>query len=179
MNLLVSLVVCLVLTFPASAVRQDRQALPGAIRAILDQRYPGWRVADVSREVRAAVGQRLGLTPGVISGDFDGNGRADYAMLLEYPNTDEPGKAFTHFVEALAFLDNAGSFGLVRLRDRQPGPNSDLFLTLQKRGAQGFDFEANKKFTYPHDSIGEWYFEKAGGTYIYGDGRFRYVLEAD
>lgn len=179
MNLLGSFVVCLVLAFPVFGVRQDRLALPGAIRVILDQRYPGWRVADVSREVRDAVGPMLGLTPGVISGDFDGNGRADYAMLIEYRNRDEPEKAFTHYLEALAFLDDAGSFRLVRLRDRQPGPNPEQFLTLQKRGAQGFDFEANKKFTYPHDSIGEWYFGKAGGTYIFGEARFRYVLEAD
>jgi hypothetical protein len=179
MNPFGTFVFCLPLAFAVLGGQQGRPSLPAPIGAILDQRYPGWRVAEVSREVRAAVGQRVGPTPGVIRGDFDGNGRSDYAMLIEYRNTDEPGQAFTHFVEALAFLDNAGSFGLVRLRERQAGPNPDVFLTLQKRGAQGFDFDANKKFTYPHDCIGEWYFGKGGGTYIYRDGRFRYVIEAD
>jgi hypothetical protein len=179
MSLIGSFVACLVLSFTASGVRQEAAVLPEGIRLLLDQRYPGWRVALVSGDVRAVVGQRLGPTPGVISGDFDGNGRADHAILIEYPNTDEPGNAFTHFVEAVAFLDHAGNFSLVRLRDRQPGPSPDVFLTLQKRGTQGFDVEANKKFTYPHDSIGEWHFGKAGGTYVFGSGRFRLVIESD
>lgn len=179
MNVLASFVACAAFAVQLSGPRQDEQVLPGSIRVLLDQRHPGWRVADVSREVRAGVGQRLGPTPNVISGDFDGNGRVDYAMLIEYRNIDEPAKSFTHFVEAIAFLDNARSFSLVRLRGRQPGPNPELFLTLQRRGAEGFDFEANKKFTYPHDSIGEWHFGKAGGTYIYSGSRFRYVIEAD
>ena len=98
MNDVGSFVVCLALLLPAAGVGQDRTAIPEAARAILDQRYPGWRVAGVSSEVRAAIGQRLGPTPGVISGDFDGNGRADYAIVIEYENRDEPAKAFTHFV---------------------------------------------------------------------------------
>jgi len=109
MNLFGNVIVYLALAFPVPGGQQGRPVLPAPIGAILDQRYPGWHVAEVSREVRAAVGQRLGTTPGVIRGDFDGNGRADYAMLIEYRNTDDGGQPFTHFVEALAFLDNAGS----------------------------------------------------------------------
>ena len=179
MNLFARLIACLILAIPACGVRQERQAIPGAVRVILDQRYAGWRVASVSGEVRDWVGDRLGPTPNVIVGDFDGNGQADCAVLIEYPNTDAPEKAYTHYLEVLAFLDDAGSPRLVRVRDRQPGPNPEQFLALQRRGAEGFDFEANKKFTYAHDSIGEWYFGKAGGTYIFSDGRFRYVHEAD
>jgi hypothetical protein len=173
-----SIIVCAAVALALSGGRQIQQPVPPAIRRTLDQRYPGWRVV-VSGNIRAAVGLGLGETPGVVTGDFDGNGRADFAILIEYRNVDEPGKAFTHFVEALAFLDTGRGFELFRLRDRQPGPNRDLYLTLQKRGAEGFDFVAGRKFTYLHDSVGEWYFGKAGGTYIYADGRFRYVIESD
>jgi hypothetical protein len=43
----------------------------------------------------------------------------------------------------------------------------------------GFDFEANKRLSYAHDSIGEWYFGKGVGTCIHEKGRFRYIIEAD
>lgn len=180
MNVCGGYLVGLVALFTMGGVRQGRDFVPEPVRTMLDQRHPGWRVADVTAEVRANVGQRLGPTPGMVSGDFDGNGRADYALLIEYPNTVEPSKAFTHIVEALAFLDTGRGFSMVRLRDRQPGPEPTLFVTLQRRGTQGFDVEANATFTYPLDSIGEWYFGKAaGGSYIYRDGRFRYVAEVD
>lgn len=155
------------------------KSVPAAVRSALDRLHPGWRIAGVSTEVRQEVGRELGETANVIIGDFDGNGRPDVAMLVEYRNTDQPQKAFTHYVEALAFLNTGRGFIRFELRDRSPAPNPDLYLTLQKRGAQGFDFIANKKFTYAHDSIGEWWFGKAGGTYIYERGRFRRVTESD
>jgi hypothetical protein len=160
-------------------VGSQPQSVPAAVRSTLDRVHPGWRIAGVSPEVRQQVGRSLGETPNLILGDFDGNGRPDVAVLVEYRNTDEPAKAFTHYVEALAFLNTDRGFIRFTLRDRSPAPNPDLYLTLQKRGAQGFDFVANKKFTYAHDSIGEWWFGKAGGTYIYEGGRFRRVTESD
>ena len=159
--------------------RQPQQVLPAALRSMLDRLHPGWRIAGLNAEVRQDVGSLLGPTPNVIAGDFDGNGRPDVAVLVEYPNTDEPEKAFTHYVEALAFLNTDRGFVHFKLRDRSPAPNPDLYLTLQRRGAEGFDFHARKKFIYAHDSIGEWWFGKAGGTYIYEAGRFRRVTESD
>ena len=153
--------------------------LPADVRSALDRMHPGWRVAEVDSEVRRDSHARLGETPNVITGDFDGSGRADLAILIEYPNVDEPDKAFTHYSEIIAFLNTATGYLPVRLRDRQPAPHPIQFLTLQKRGARGFDFEANRKFIYPHDAIGEWYFEKGGGSYVYENGKFRYILEAD
>jgi len=170
----------LALSLPTSHPRQALDAVPAPVRTILDQRHPGWRVPTASAELLAGVGSRLGSTPGVVAGDFDSDGRTDYALLVEYRNVDEPDKSFTHFVEALVFLNGAGGFRATRLRDRQPGPDAALFLTLQRRGTQGFNVETGSAFVYPHDSIGEWYFGKAaGGSYVYDGGLFRYVIEVD
>jgi hypothetical protein len=179
MPLRVAFVILVLLAAGGRLRAQDSSVVPASVRSALDRMHPGWRIAAVGAEVRSAVGERLGRTPGVIAGDFDGDGRQDVAVLIEYRNIDEPQKTFTHFVEAIAFLLTDRGFTAVPLRERQPGPNADLYLTLQRRGDQGFDFEANKKFTYSHDSIGEWYFGKAGGTYIFENLKFRFIIEAD
>ena len=163
----------------AGSMGAQVSSVPAGVRSALDRMHPGWRIAEVSRAVRAAVADRLGPVPNVILGDFDGNGRQDVAVLIEYRNVAEPEKAFTHYAEIIAFLDTGRGYEAIRVDDRVPGPDPDRYLTLQKRGARGFDFEANTRFTYPHDSIGAWFFEKAGGTYIYDKGSFRFVLEED
>jgi len=173
-----TLVVCLTLACPVVAGSQGGEGLPPSIRTVLDQRYPGWRVADISLDVRTTAKQRLGPEPNVISGDFDGNGWPDHALLIEYRNTD-PRESSTYFNEVVAFLNEEGRFRLTKLRDRQPGPHPGVYLTLQKKGSEGLDFEAKKKFTYATDSIGEWFLGKGGGSYIFRDGRFRFVIEAD
>ena len=158
---------------------QTSSPVPPGVRSALDRMHPGWRIASVADDVRQFVGTRLGSVPNVVVGDFDGNSRSDVAILIEYPNADEPAKAFTHYTEIIAFLDTGRGYEAVPVDARMPGPDPIFFLTLQKRGQPGRDFEANKPFIYPHDSIGAWFFEKGGGTYIYDNGRFRFVLESD
>jgi hypothetical protein len=158
---------------------QVPESLPGPVRSALDRMHPGWRVGAVGADVRAADGRRLGRTPNIVFGDFDSDGRRDVAVLIEYGNVDQTQKSFTHYIEVFAFLNRAGGYEAIRLTDQSPGPDPRQYLTLQRRGDRGLDFETGKRFTYPHDSIGLWFFEKAGGTYIYDNGKFRYVAESD
>jgi hypothetical protein len=116
--------------------------------------------------------------PNLISGDFDGNGQTDYAMLIEHRNFDKTGKDFTHLVEQLAFLKKGTSYKLYVL-DQNTSATLELYLTLARKGEVGRAFSTQRKFRYPNDSISLSYFEKAGGTYIYRRGRFRYVTESD
>ena len=53
------------------------------------------------------------------------------------------------------------------------------YLTLAKKGSRDYDYQRDKKFTYPHDSIFVGFFEKAGVTYVYGKGRFRQIVTSD
>jgi hypothetical protein len=163
-----------------NAETQPTSALPASIRAGLDAKYPGWRLAEASTAVQDFVERSSrGSRPSLLVGDFDGNGQSDYALLIEHANFDGRGKAFSHVKQTIAFLAAAGRFRLVALD--QPSPaDASVYLTLRKKGAAGFDFTANRKFTYPNDSIGYSYFEKAAsGTYIYTNGAFRFVIEAD
>lgn len=145
----------------------------------MDKRFPGWRLSQVSDGVRQFFGERFpGARPNLIKGDFDGDGQADYAVLIEHGNFDRGGAAFSHVVEKLAFLRRGAGYRLYTLEEAAPA-NPELYLTLAGKGEEGVDFHTQRKFRYPNDSITVSFFEKAGGTYIYRKGRFRYIVESD
>jgi hypothetical protein len=145
----------------------------------LDKRFTGWRFSEVSSDIKQFFRERpADARPNLIKGDFDGNGQMDYAMLIEHSNFDKSGVAYSRVVEKLAFLKRGTRYKLYFLEENAPA-NLELYLTLAKKGKEGRDFNTEKKFRYPNDSISVWYFEKAGGTYIYRKGGFRYVTESD
>lgn len=168
------------LTAQSGRTGQPLEALPASIRDTLDTRFPGWRLAEPSAAVRDFVARKSpGSHPSLLVGDFDGNGQADYALLIEHTNFDGRGKAFSHVKQKLVFLAGLRSFTLIALDEPSPA-DPCVYLTLRRKGTEGFDFEANRKFLYPSDSIGYSYLDKAAsGTYIYTNGAFRYVTEAD
>ena len=158
---------------------QQTQGIPPKVLSMLDGMHPGWRIAAVCDEVRSAIGEGLGETPNVIAGDFDGDGYTDVALLLEYPNVDDPHAGCTHFVELLAFLATEKGYKSFQLRRRYPGPDLWSFLTLRKRGDLCIDFFSDREFTLVHDAIGTACYGKVSGVYIYESGKFHYVGESD
>lgn len=153
--------------------------LPDEIRGEMDRAYPGWRLSTVDEDIVEFLRERSsGSQPNLISGDFDGDGRLDYAILIEHTNFHEPDKAFTHVLEKLVFLKRRKGYKKLVMEERQPA-DSILYMTLAKKGATGRNFISGKSFTYPTDSIRISYFEKASGTYIYRNGKFRHIIEVD
>lgn len=155
------------------------EKVPLSIHSTLDTMFPGWRISSVSSEVRGFLRQRslVGM-PNIIRGDFDGNGGTDYAILIEHPTSSRRAAPSGTAAEVVAFLEDRGAFKPFVLKEPVP-PDLRRYLTLQRKGGEGHDLEANKKFRYPNDSIGVWFFGVAGGTYIFENGSFRYVVESD
>jgi hypothetical protein len=147
---------------------------------MLDGRFPAWRLCSVSSRVRDTLRERSPKAlPTVVAGDFDGNGLTDYAVLLEYPTFSKGGGAASSDVsEVVALLDQGAAFKLFIVKEPVP-PDPRRYLTLQRKGQRGYDLERDRPFTYPNDSIGVWFFGVAGGTYIFSNGGFRYVVESD
>src|SRR6266581_741980 len=57
--------------------------LPESIRATLDQEYPGWKLAPVTPQVqREFKKHRVNRSPSLVSGDFDHDGKRDYAVQI-------------------------------------------------------------------------------------------------
>jgi hypothetical protein len=179
MTNLLPILLCLLLLPVSVAGGKISDQLPGQIRSTLNKRFPGWRFSEVSDDVQRFFKDRWpDARPNLISGDFDGNGQTDYAMLIEHTNFVKTGKSFTHVVEQLAFLKKGTSYKLYIL-DKNTSATLELYITLAGKGEECREFSTQRKFTYPNDSISLSYFEKAGGTYIYRGGRFKYVIESD
>jgi hypothetical protein len=91
--------VLVVLPFLGGSLRVDTPqeaaravVLPAAVRSMLDSKYPGWQPSHVGADVQAFVRERSPVaSANMITGDFDGNGRPDYAILLEYPSGSQVG----------------------------------------------------------------------------------------
>jgi hypothetical protein len=58
-------------------------SLPPAIRATLDQEYPGWKLAPVTPAIQKAFNKRhTNRLPSLSAGDFDHDGKKDYVVQI-------------------------------------------------------------------------------------------------
>src|SRR5690348_792104 len=57
--------------------------LPESIRAALDQDYPGWKLAPVTAQIQKEFKMHaVNHSPSWVSGDFDHDGKRDYAVQI-------------------------------------------------------------------------------------------------
>jgi hypothetical protein len=165
-----------------SAPAQPRSILlPTAIKVSLDRRYPGWSFATVSQDVTQLFGSypRLaGALPHLIKGDFDGDGKADYAVLIVHGKVlNAAGVAVERGEKLIVFLRRGRSYKSRRLENE--AYIADVYLALARKGEKAYNYETNRTFTYENDAIDLCYFEKGGTSYIYRKGRFRRVITGD
>src|SRR5215470_5250510 len=60
--------------------------LPAELATALNQAFPGWKAAPIDLEVQQENKDAWILARrGFVSGDFDGDGRLDYALMLLHP----------------------------------------------------------------------------------------------
>jgi hypothetical protein len=178
MKILLATIICLVI--PVLSFGQEPSLeLPSKVKSTLDKKFPGWKFAKVSEEVRSFLRERVSVSarPEIVTGDFDGNGKSDYAALIEHGQIlNGSGKVIGQNGYVVAFLKKRNGYRLHILNADGDAPE---YLTLGRKGTQSYDFEARKKFTYANDSIEGWIFEKAGWTYVYEKGKFRYIYTLD
>src|SRR5260370_24226944 len=131
--------------FPVTQ-QPSKLELPPQARDALYLKFPDWRYADISDEVRQALKQdgAANIRPDLISGDFDGDGRADYAALIFHGTTrvdqnDVLGPDFTLVI----FMARDQGYQLRVIED--PGGG---YLELIHKGDGSYDYEAQKEFTF-------------------------------
>ena len=166
----------LLLPSMASGNNVAKYDLPIAIRIKLDKRFPGWRFANVGDEIRRALKEYAPeAQPELVRGDFDGNGKVDYALLIEQgEDFNNEGVAASRKIHLVALLRNRKGYRLYHVAS----PAGD-YLLLWKKGNRLYNYETQKKFILANDAVEAVTFEKAGTTYVYKKGKFRAILTGD
>ena len=158
-----------------SCQEKHTEGIPSKIVEMLDREYPKWKIAEVSEDVREYF-KTKGITrhPNVVSGDFNDDGLLDYALLIK-PDALKDRRM------VIAFLNRDGSFDSYVLQSKlRPDFSApEVYLWLFRKGERDYDYDADRYFHYPRDSIGVIYFEVTGVSYIFTDGKFHKVVTSD
>ena len=170
------MLLCLLLWSSVSTGQELAEQIPLPIKSALDRKFQGWKFVEASNDIRKFLREHISAEarPEIIRGDFDGNGQLDYAVLIAHSRVLKDGfKAGDEHIFIAAFLKKRDRYKLYVLDE------AGEYLTLGRKGANGYDFYANKKFEYANDAIQVWIFEKAGWSYVYEKGKFRYIYMVD
>jgi hypothetical protein len=104
----------------------------------------------------------------IAHGDFDGDGRADTAILLQPIATNTK-------LAAAVCLSNAPGRKPVLIKDIYTAGN----LSTRKKGSRYYDYDTENYGVYERDGISTYCCECCGATYIMRDGAFQQVVDSD
>jgi hypothetical protein len=176
MRFLIILLLCTSFDLTCFATQSQSRRLPSQVLVLLNRRFPGWRFSEVSPEVQQYVKEYLSnASPVIVSGDFDGDGRRDYAALIRRG----------HAVNAEDRAVGSGNLLVIFLRRtngyrmriiKEPGGE---YIMLAKKGSRGYNYNTDKKTTYANDAIVAVIFEKGGLSYVYKKRRFVSFVSID
>lgn len=141
------------------------EKLPASVRVMLNRRFSGWKFSEVSPQVRQFFRENMrGPSPVVISGDFDGNGRRDHAVLVQRRTR----------CYLIVFLRRTADYKMYVVKD----PNGE-YLSLARKGSRDYNYNEQKEITYANDAIVTGILEKGGSSYVFKNGRFRCFVSSD
>lgn len=156
------LLLCMLVCFPLHAVAKP-QTLPLACSKSFDERLPNWRLASAPADAAAAAAS-YGLNPVVTAGDFNGDGKRDWAALVTASGTTVVAACLSQGKRVhVVLIENTCKDMLYRVRAGTRQPN----------------LETDRTDWLPRDAIATSCFEKAGKTHVYERGAFRGFLHAD
>lgn len=148
-----------------------KPVLPTNVKRLLDSNFPGWQFHSAPQEdcdtVKSIGGQYA--YPEMIIGDFDGNGRSDYAVLID----GDPARPANFGIYIVAFLASDSSYR-IKVVTHEGGDS----LLLMRRGSPDFDYETQHEFIYSNDAIFSGV-GMGGYSYLYENGKFRAIITSD
>lgn len=150
--------------------------LPLPIKVLLNRSFPDWSFPEVSEDDCHAVRECGGLEayPQMIKGDFNEDGLQDYAVLIQQSaEANDKGVAKPLIVQIVAFFRKPGGYKMHPVTSA-----GGSALILMRKGGSDYDYEAQRDFTYPRDSIFSGV-GMGGTSYIWENGRFRALTTSD
>jgi len=155
-----------IIGFAAAGVRAEAVRLSKDGQNILDTRFRSWKIAEIDSGIVEYFRQNRSFEkPNLIKGDWNGDGRTDYAVLLQNRKIAE--KRIT-----VVLMKNKSGYKTYVL------DANDCLMSV-KKGKRDYDFEARKTFRYRTDAIFSYIWEKAGVSYVWNNGKFRMIATSD
>jgi hypothetical protein len=174
MRLIAALLICLACSQSALWAQNQSNRLPESARMLLNRRLPGWKFTEVSQEVRQFFETEMtGQSPHLIGGDFDGNGKRDYAVLISHGQVRYGEQTWPRSL-LVVFLRKAEGYRMYIIKE----PNGE-YLCLARKGEKDFNYDEQREITYANDAILTGIFEKGGSSYVFEKGRFRTFVSSD
>lgn len=150
--------------------------LPLPIKVLLNRNFPGWSFPEVSEDDCYTVRENGGAEAyaQLIKGDFNDDGRVDYAVLIQQgAEADDKGAVKPLIIKIVAFFRKPDGYKM-----HQVTSEGGSCLMLMGKGGSDYDYEAQRHFTYPRDAIfAGW--GMGGMSYLYENGRFREIITSD
>jgi hypothetical protein len=175
MSRTLALLLCALCAGTVFAPPRNHEELPASVRKTLNHRFPGWKFVEVSDEVKQFLKQEMkGASPVVVTGDFDGDHRADYAILIRHGDLWYEGKVIGPRHLLVVFLRRTSGYKVHVIKE----PNGQ-YIALAKKGTHDYNYNTDKEITYLNDSIITVIPEKGGSSYVYWKGRFYSFISSD
>ena len=157
----------LLLTGCRSMLFRKAVSVPPAVQAQLDKEYPAWVLHQVEPEtLKILKSKSVSGSPAIVSGDFNGDGLEDVALLINATS-----RSLLIIANRVAGSEN---YNLLRLYE----DGADYIFVLRK-GEAGYDHNTKKNFTFPHDSVEVNWLGKAARAYVFRDGKYCMVQTFD
>ena len=132
---------------------QSLIAPPEAVTKALDAICKGWQLAPVIPEISAEVKTRTpSWPPNLLPGDFNGDGEADVAVLIECKGSSQ----------LIVFMAKGGRFSPEVLEKPQPYAARQFLPLIRKE--------------YEHDAIGVEFEAIGGHAWVFRGNRWQSVL---
>lgn len=166
----VSIIILFLLAANFAPVQAQSVKLPAACRKILKDEFPSYRLAQVEQEFQNNHEAAKHLyEPNLIKGDWNGDGKIDYAVLLQRKQirNENDVKALT-----IAFLRNSNGYQHYILEGGD-------YIDLIKKGVKDYSYDWQRHFRYKNDSIFVGVGECCGSTYIWRKGKFISTVTSD
>jgi hypothetical protein len=148
--------------FVSIGFNAQAQTLPAKLKSHLNQTYSGWKLHS---------GDQICRSRAVVSGDFDGNKKTDYAVMFK--------KGRSGYI--VAFLANGRDY---KTHVLESGDMNNSFLTVARKGQNyagiiNDDLDRGTKQKLKTDAIVSGGCESSEYLYIYSNGRFKQVFTSD
>ena len=171
---LVSLAALMLVGLPSAGLALANDArLPAGVLSILNRQVPGWRLAVPDADVIAYCKREWGLGEdnlAVLRGDFDGNGRTDFALHVLCGTGHKERRL-------LVFRRVGRGYRIHTLVSGEP--YGQYYLLLARRGTKWVDHATSRPVRFRYDTIQLNNFEKSGGSFVYRNGSFRRIATSD